>query len=65
MVTPLRMRADDFGSEQGLAAQHAVLVGEGEAHDFKLVLLIARSMSVAALGLRGAPQTVALDEAGG
>ena len=39
MVTPLAHGAGRFGGEQRLAAQHAVLIGEGEAHHFELVLL--------------------------
>ena len=32
MVTPLRMRWRRLGRDQRLAAQNAVLIGEGEAH---------------------------------
>ena len=54
-------RAGDFGGEQGLAAQHAVLVGERET-DLQFSFLM-RSICAAAL-VRVAPQVVTLDKAG-
>ena len=54
--------AGGFGREQRLAAQHAVLIGKGEAHDFELVLL-DRALDLARRArLFGAPQAVAVDE---
>ena len=63
MPTPSRMALRRFGRQQRLAAQHAVLVGEGEAHDFELMLLDGALDLGGGLFLRGGPQAVARYEA--
>ena len=49
----------------GLAAQHAVLIGEREAHQFELVLLDRLRDRLGGARLLVGPKTVPLDEAGG
>ena len=62
MVTPLRMAREASDGHQRLAAQHAVLIGEREAHDLELAVLDRPIDLGRGLELLVAPQPVALDE---
>jgi hypothetical protein len=56
-------RRQRVGGKQRLAAQHAVLIGEGEAHQFELVLLDRLRNVFRVARLLAGPQAVVLDEA--
>jgi hypothetical protein len=55
-------RTRGLGCEQGLATQHPVLVGEGEAHNLQLFFLDDLLDLFGGIGLRAGPQTVAIDK---
>ena len=57
-----RHRAQRVGGHQSLAAQHAVLVGKREAHQFELVALDLLRDGLGLPRLFGGPETVTLDE---
>ncbi len=52
-----------IGGDHGLAAQHAVLVGEGEAHQLELVLLDRLRDRLGLPRLLAGPKAVTLDKA--
>ena len=62
MVTPACIARGRFGCEQGLAAQHAMLVGKGEAHNLELFFFDDARDLRCDFCLRTAPQLVAVYE---
>jgi hypothetical protein len=57
-------RRPHFASQQGLAAQHAMLVGKREPHGLEFEFLDVALEAHRHARLLGAPQSVTLDEAG-